>query len=153
MCQWTRSSLVQVMACHLFSSKLSPKTIMIYYQTTNKNLWNFKGISNIGWFWCSSSIIQMLWIMSIIGPWETGCHFKTAIFNLVLLIGIFTLSNDNALRWMPSELTDDKSTWVQVMAWCRQATIHYLSQCWPSSMSPYGITRPQWIDMASATTA
>ena len=28
-------------------------------------------------------------------------------------------------------LTDDKSALVQVMAWCRQATSHYLSQCWP----------------------
>ena len=22
---------------------------------------------------------------------------------------------------------------------------HYLSQCWPRSMSPYGVTRPQWV--------
>ena len=28
---------------------------------------------------------------------------------------------------------------------CRQATSHYLSQCWPSSMSPYGVTMPQWV--------
>ena len=75
-----------------------------------------------------------------------GCHFKTAIFNLVLLIGIFTLSNHNALRWVPRDLTDDKSTLVQVMAWCHQATNHYLGQCWPSSMSPYGVTRPQWVN-------
>ena len=27
------------------------------------------------------------------------------------------------------------------MTWCRQATSHYLSQCWPRSMSPYGVTR------------
>ena len=74
------------------------------------------------------------------------CHFKTAIFNLVLLIGIFTSSKDNALRWMPRDFTDDKSTLVQVMAWYRQATSHYLSQCWPSSMSPYGVTRPQWVN-------
>ena len=46
---------------------------------------------------------------------------------------------------MPWDLTDDKSTLVQVMAWCRQAPSHYLSQCWPSSMSPYGVTRPQWV--------
>ena len=41
--------------------------------------------------------------------------------------------------------TYDKSTLVQVMDWCRQATSHYLSQCWPRSMSPYGVTRPQWV--------
>ena len=31
------------------------------------------------------------------------------------------------------------------MAWCHEATSHYLSQCWPSSLSPYGVTRPQWV--------
>ena len=51
-----------------------------------------------------------------------------------------------ALRWMPLDLTDDKSTLVQVMAWCHQATSHYLSQCWPRSMSPNGVTRPQWVN-------
>ena len=48
--------------------------------------------------------------------------------------------------WMPLDLTDDKSTLVQVMAWCRQATSHYLSQFWPRFMSPYGVTRPQWVN-------
>ena len=46
---------------------------------------------------------------------------------------------------MPQNTFDDKSTLVGVMAWCRQATSHYLSQCWPRSLSPYGITRPQWV--------
>ena len=80
-----------------------------------------------------------------LAPGRPGCHFKTAIFNLVLLIAIFTSSKDNALRLMPRDLTDDKSTLVQVMAWCHQATSHYLSQCWLSSMSPYDVSRPQWI--------
>ena len=44
------------------------------------------------------------------------------------------------------DLTDEKSTLVQVMAWCCQATSHYLSQCWLRSMLPYGVTRPQWIN-------
>ena len=35
------------------------------------------------------------------------------------------------------------STLVQVMAWCRQATSHYLSHCFPRSLSLYGVTRPQ----------
>ena len=88
---------------------------------------------------------MQLYINSL-APGRPRCHFKTAIFNLVLLIGIFTSSNDNPQRWMPWDFTDDKSTLVQVMAWCRQATSHYLSQCWPSSMSPYGVTRPQWVN-------
>ena len=47
-----------------------------------------------------------------------------------------------AAGWMPQNLTDEKSTLVQVMAWCCQAASHYLNQCWPRSVSPYGITRP-----------
>ena len=38
------------------------------------------------------------------------------------------------IRWMPQNTFDDKSTLVQVMAWCCQATIHYLSQCWRRSV-------------------
>ena len=47
---------------------------------------------------------------------------------------------------MLQNLSDDKSTLVQVMAWCHQATSHYLNQCWPRSPTPYGITRPQWVN-------
>ena len=32
------------------------------------------------------------------------------------------------------------------MAWYRQATSHYMSQCWPRSLSPYDITRPQLVN-------
>ena len=46
---------------------------------------------------------------------------------------------------MPQNASDDKSILVQVMAWCRKAPNHYLSQCWPRSMSPWGITRPQQV--------
>ena len=42
-------------------------------------------------------------------------------------------------------LIDYKSTLVQVMAWCHQVTSHYLNECWPRSLTPYGITRLQWV--------
>ena len=42
-----------------------------------------------------------------------------------------------------------KSTLVQVMAWCRQATSHYLSQCWPRPMPPYGVISPWWVNLIS----
>ena len=47
---------------------------------------------------------------------------------------------------MQLNFSDDKSTLIQVMAWCHQAASHCLNQCWPSSMSPCGITRDQWIN-------
>ena len=36
-----------------------------------------------------------------------------------------------------------------LMAWCHQATSCYLSQCWLSSVPPYRINRPQWVNMAN----
>ena len=39
-----------------------------------------------------------------------------------------------------------KSTLAQVITWCRQATSHYLSHCWPRSISPHDVTRPQWVN-------
>ena len=59
--------------------------------------------------------------------------------------GGWGISYGIALRWMPLDLTDDKSTLVQVMTWCRQATSHNLTQCWPRSMSSNGVTSPQWL--------
>ena len=57
------------------------------------------------------------------------------------------ISYEIALWWMTLDLTDDKSTLIQVMDWCHQATSHYLSQCWPRSMSPNGVTKPQWLNL------
>ena len=71
-------------------------------------------------------------------------HFR--YFKLIIVNGGLDISYKIALRWMPLGFTDDESTLVQVMAWCRQATSHYLSQCWPRSMSPNGVTRPQWFN-------
>ena len=84
------------------------------------------------------------WVNSLT-PGRSQCHFKNVIFNLALLIGIFKSPYHNVLRWMPQDFTDDKSTLVQVMAWCRQATSRYLNQCWSRSPTPYRVTRPQWV--------
>ena len=37
------------------------------------------------------------------------------------------------------------------MAWCHQTTSHHLSQCWPRSMLPSGVTRPQWFNSSCCT--
>ena len=55
---------------------------------------------------------------------------------------------ETAVICLSLDLTEDKSTLVHVMVWCRQATSHYLSQCWPRSLPPYGVTRPQWVNIA-----
>ena len=80
-----------------------------------------------------------------LAPGRSGFNFRKAILKLNLVNGGWGVYKEIALRWMPQVLTDGKSTLVQVMAWCCQATSHYLSQCWPRSMSPNGVTRPQWV--------
>ena len=51
-----------------------------------------------------------------------------------------------ALWWMPRHLSNEKSTLVQVMAWCHQAASHYLSRCWLRYTSSFGVTMPQWVN-------
>ena len=73
-------------------------------------------------------------------------NFKSVIFTLMLGIEFLSTSCEIALRCMPQNSGNDKSTLIQLMAWCRKATSHYLSQCWPKAMSPYGITGPRWVN-------
>ena len=70
-------------------------------------------------------------------PWE----FKSMFFRLTMQNSSLDIRCEIVLRWLTQNLTNDKSTLVQVMAWCHQATSHYLNHCWPRSMSPYGVTR------------
>ena len=73
-------------------------------------------------------------------------------FKPITMIDGWDIFCEIARRRMSLDLNDDKSTLVQVMAWWRQASSHYLSQCWPSSLTPYDITRPQWVNLRCAET-
>ena len=83
-------------------------------------------------------------LINSLAPGKFGWNFRYLTFQIISVIVGWLISNELALRSMSLDLSDDKSTLVQVMTWCRQATSHYLSQCWPRSMPPYGVTRPQW---------
>ena len=109
------------------SSRSIPNVIQVNWPAfSHSNI--ILGISLTHWFLGDLDVIQ------------------NEIFNIVLLIFMSWFPYDNALRRMTQDSTDDKSTLVQVMAWCRQATSHYLSQCWPGSVTPYDITRPQRVN-------
>ena len=75
--------------------------------------------------------------------WNSRC----VIFKQISVIDGWGISCEIALIWMSLDFIDDQSTLVQVMAWCCQATSHYLGLCWPRSLSPYGVTRPQWVNV------
>ena len=73
-------------------------------------------------------------------------NFRWSIFKIILAVYGWFISYEMALKAISLDLADDKSALVQVMYWCRRATSHYLSQHWPNSMLPYGVTRPQWVN-------
>ena len=77
------------------------------------------------------------------GRW--GYNLKSIIFKHISRIDVLSISCEIAFRWMPQELTDNMSTLVQVIAWCRQATslttnLASISQYWPRSILLYGVT-------------
>ena len=89
------------------------------------------------WFclmkWNSWGLNAELSCLNSLSPGRCGSNFKRIFSEGMSLIKFMNISVEIALRWMPLNTFDEKSTLVQVMAWCHQATIHYLSQCWPRS--------------------
>ena len=92
----------------------------------------------------------LLWLdtyrFNSLAPGKFEWNFRYVISKQILVTGGWGISCEIALIWTSLDFTDDQSTLVQVMAWCHQATSHNLSQCWPRSLSPYGVTRPQWVN-------
>ena len=68
-------------------------------------------------------------------------------YHICTVICPYNLSGNSNIsqNWISDLHWTRKLTLVQVMIWCQQAASHWLSQCWPRSMSPYDVTRPQWI--------
>ena len=56
-------------------------------------------------------------------------------------------AHEFALKRMPQNHTNEKSTLFRVMSWYPQATRHDLSKCWPRSMPPYGVTMPKCLNL------
>ena len=99
------------------------------------------------WTWSCVTLLPKIIMNIYLTHWPLGD--LDAILKLQFSISFYWLVSSHRLKIMPWDEcygnSQMMSTLVQVMAWCRQATSHYLSQCWPSSMSPYGVTRPQWV--------
>ena len=84
-----------------------------------------------------------------LGSWSSisGCYLKLITFKLIPRIDIMSTCCEITLGDMAETLADEQATLVQVMAWCRQTTSHYVSQCWPRSMALYGVTKLQWVNL------
>ena len=108
--------------------------------------WDMHYLKGISAGQCKSDITRrnvLLTQINSLAPGEFEWNFRHAIFKQILVIDGWGKTCKITLIGMSLDVTDDQSTLVQVMAWCRQATSHYLGLCWPRSLLPYGVTRPQ----------
>ena len=123
---------------------------------------NYKGCTVEVWEWISNlfphfighmistDYLSMLGFNSL-APGKFKWNFRHVIFKQILVIDGWGISCEIALIWMSLDFTDDQLTLVQVLAWCHQATSHYLNQCWPrfqchlASLGPNELI-PAWIN-------
>ena len=84
---------------------------------------------------------------STITHWPLACcrEMQYIIFKLILVFDCWGITDEIALRLMALNLTNCTSTLIWVMAWCCQATSHYLSQCWPRFKPLHSISGPQCV--------
>ena len=75
------------------------------------------------------------------GLWEIWKWFARIFFKLMIWIDVWSTSCEIDLRWLPHTPVDDKSTLVQVKAWCRQALTSQIVLTKISNVRPYGVTR------------
>ena len=152
-----KSSCGQIMACCLYGAKPLSEPMMTQFNYAYTYLsmlpWIFPGAPSNGVPGNIQGNLPALHICVTLSQWVNSLspgrfkvNFRWVIFKLILVVNGWGISCETALIWVSLDHPYDKSTLVQVMAWCRQATSHYLSQCWPRSLSPYGVTLPQWIN-------
>ena len=101
--------------------------------------------ADMGWRGLLQTIYAKTLTFNSLAPGRFEWNFIQVILKLISVINGWGIFCEMIPRRMCLDLTYDKSTLVQVMAWCRQATSHYLNQCWPRSLPPYGVTRPQCV--------
>ena len=82
---------------------------------------------------------------SLLARGRCGSDFRSILFKLTFQNSSMG-THEIALRRMPQSLTNDKSTLAQVMTWNHEAPSHSWANVDPD-LSPYGVTRPQWINM------
>ena len=115
----------------------SPLSILCMSTLTSNSSGNMQKHGYLGCFHAASARENICWVWVIrpphikgysLAPGRSYCDFEDVIFNPSLLIGIFKSSFDNVLRWIPQDLTDDKSTLVQVrLGAVRQQAITWTS--------------------------
>ena len=93
---------------------------------------------------CNTGDIVANWMLIHWSVGDVASNYKHIIYEHLLLITFMGIHFEIALRWMQQNTFHYESKLVQVMAWCRRTTGHYLGQCWPWSL--YDVTWIQWVN-------
>ena len=75
-------------------------------------------------------ILHVLYCYNSLAP-HVAVILRILISNSLYRILAWSFAAKMALRWMNQNLTNKKSTLVQVMAWCHQAASHYWAKVDP----------------------
>ena len=169
---WHRfvSSLGQVMACCLTASS---HYLTQCWQIISEVLWLFIWFSHESWDFHSCMMgktqhkcMHILWniLCSICSrlayhelthwplgdvPLKSRSH-PSGIRIKYRYLEHFPLKFPSDEPYNTSLMISQHITLAQGMAWRHQATTsHKLNQCWPSSVMPYGTTRPWWVNNLS----
>ena len=131
----------------------SPNKLFIFNRALNKSIYissafspfTFTNLTKYKNTLCfSHELVPKIRSSNSLLPWRCDCNLKSIIFKSISRICILNIACEIALMWMPKDSNDDKSTLVQEMDSCREATQHYLNQCWPCTVTPHSVTRLQW---------
>ena len=106
--------------CRLYTKNVSfgitqdPDTILWLFQAT--------GVPCIQVGWLAICIM-----FKALASVPCGGNVENIILKLIIESTSMGTYCEIALKWMPRNVTNDKSTLLLVMAWCQQATSHYLA--------------------------
>ena len=100
--------------------------------TSNRNVSQYARIACSGLFYWHR-LSKPAWNLT---HWRLGD--LAVIFKYISTTGSWGFSSENWSDWLLVNIGSGKGL-------VPSATSHYLSQCWPRSLLPFAVTRPQWV--------
>ena len=85
--------------------------------------------------------VIMVFINSVVSE-KRDSRFENEVYKHILRIDMFSMPQEFSLMTLPQS-----RKWlymVQIMDWCWKASSHYLKQCRPGFVTPYGVITLQW---------
>ena len=136
-------------------------SVDIFCQLVECCWYMFIDISEMGHHWWSIfTTTLMIWIGKSTSvylyrqlthpPWTKWPPFQRPHFQVRFCEWKFCILIWITWKYIPKHPINNKSSLVQVMAWCQTAS-HCLNQCWPSSSMHICATRVRWVKTFSPT--